>query len=156
MPRALAVVFPVTAVAIVVIVSLWVFPGYLATTCPTHATLGVRTYCAESVTLVERVPCFGGLYCSDHRPSFSFHGVEFQLLLLNFSGAYAVSGSVTEANNTSYAVYLLGDPLGPPSVNWSSPDQVVLVDWRAPYGTLGSDHVLQTNVTCGVSFAVIS
>jgi len=64
-------------------------------------------------------------------------------------------GCVTEGNATFPAIHLLGDYLGPPSENWTSPDHTVLVEWQTPYATLGSDGQLTANVTCGVSFAAL-
>jgi hypothetical protein len=84
-----------------------------------------------------------------------FQGVNFQLVTYNESGSNVVSGSVTEANNTSYRFSLIGDPLGPPSVNWTSPDGAVFVGWQAPFGTIGSNDTFTANVTCGVAFATI-
>jgi hypothetical protein len=155
-PRALTMVFAATVIAIVVVFALWVFPGYLSSTCPVRTTMGGHAYCAESVTIFGPVPCFGGRECSHYQPSFSFLGVEFQLTLGNESGSDWVSGSVTEPNNTTYEVHLLGDSLGPPSVTWTSADQAVFVEWWAPFGSLGSGGSLQTNVTCGVSFTLIT
>jgi hypothetical protein len=117
-------------------------------------TVNGRTYCAEVVTVGG--PCSSpGLFCRLPPPGFAFQGVNFQLEAYNGSGSNIVGGSVTEANNTSYRVSLIGDPLGPPSVNWTSPDQAIFVEWRAPFGTMGRNDTFTANVTCGVSLAMI-
>jgi hypothetical protein len=141
---------------IVVIFALGVFPGYLsgAGACPVHTTVNGRAFCAEVVTVGQ--PCLAAYGCAAlPPPGFAFQGVKFQLVAFNESDSNLVDGWVTEANNTSYRFGLLGDPLGPPSVNWTSPDEAVFVEWRAPFGTIGSDGRFIANVTCGVSFAVI-
>ena len=59
--RATRVSFAATGVAVVVILALWVLPGYLSATpnCPLRTTVSGRAYCAESVVVVP-YECFPG------------------------------------------------------------------------------------------------
>ena len=153
-PRPIIVVFAAIAIAITVILALFVFPGYLSggPACPMQTTAGGTAYCAEYVTLVQ---CQPGGYCPPHLPV-AFHGADFQLTLTQIGGVPAVDGRVSQGNSTSYYVSLLGDPSGPPSVNWTSPDKSVLVEWSSPFEAVGSDGLLTANVTCGVSFTMMN
>ena len=149
--HATTVAFAATAATIVVVTTLWVVSGSPSTNCPIDRTVGDRAYCAEAVTLEQ---CTGP-YCPGLPfPGFAFHGVTFNLSLAGFSGAATVRGWVTEPNSTRYQVSLLGDTYGPPSVNWTSPDHMVLIHWQAPYTTHENGTVLTTaTVTCGVTVA---
>jgi len=42
---------------------------------------------------------------------------------------------------------------GPPPLNWTSSDLMILVEWPSPYATVGSDGQLTANVLCGVAEA---
>jgi hypothetical protein len=154
-PRALTAVFVATAVAIVVILILWVYPGYLSTrpNCPIDATSGGRTYCAESVPLVGN--CQGPGFCPAPA-TFTFQEVSFFLVLINGSAGPVVRGDVGESNSTFYPVYLPGNPTGPPTANWTSPDHVILIEWQAPFAIVRTDGELTANVTCGVALAVLT
>jgi hypothetical protein len=151
--RATTAAFATTAVAVVAILVLWVFPGYLSvpSNCPIHTSVSGRDYCAEAVTLEQ---CTGPFCPALPFPGFEFHEVTFDLSLGGFSGAATVTGWVTELNSTRYPVYLLGDNFGPPFVNWTSPDHAVLIEWQAPFTTHENGTVLNiANVTCGVMIA---
>jgi hypothetical protein len=147
-----ALFIAVTAVVVVILV-LWVFPGYLSPSpnCPTRLTAGARAYCAESVGLVGN--CHGPEYCPAHA-TFTFHGVSFFLTLEDGTGGPVVRGDVGEGTSTFYQVDLPGNSAGPPSANWTSPDRVTLIEWQAPFATVESNGELTANVTCGVDFAV--
>ncbi|MGD0588353.1 MAG: hypothetical protein ABSA63_06120 [Thermoplasmata archaeon] len=151
-PRALTIVFAATAVAIVVILVLWAYPGFLSTTtsCPVQTTADGRAYCAESVTVGQCLSVYG---CPGTIPGIVFHGVQFQLRLGGSSGLAYLGGWITEGNSTPYQFSLTGDALGSPSVNWTSTDHVVLVKMDAPYATIDSSGQLIANVTCGVALA---
>ncbi|MGD0588442.1 MAG: hypothetical protein ABSA63_06595 [Thermoplasmata archaeon] len=154
-PRALTTVFAATAVAIVVILVLWVYPGFLSTTtsCPVQTTADGRAYCAETVTVGQ---CASPYACIEPPPGFVFHGVKFQLRLGGSSGLAYLGGWITEGNSTSYQFSLTGDYLGAPSVNWTTPDHVALVEMQTPYAFIGSEGQLEANVTCGVSLGTIN
>jgi len=163
---AIRAVFWSTAVAIVVIVALWVFPGFLAggSQCPVPLSQGPRPFCAETVTLVGQNCTSGNLYgpvCP--RPTeFTFQGVWFQVfpMLGNQSVGPDVYGYVNESGGPVYTVGMPGelifalhaDPLGPSSINWTSQDGNVTIEWQAPFVTVGADSVLRANLTFGVYF----
>jgi len=152
--HALTVILAATAVATVVILTLWVYPGYLSTSpnCPIHTSVDGRAYCAESVTVGQ---CVGPQGCPPTPPTVVFHSVIFQIELGGSSGLADLNGRVTEGNSTSYQFHLVGDYLGAPSVNWTSPDHAVLVEMQAPYAVVGSNGQLTANVTCGVLLATM-
>jgi hypothetical protein len=152
--RAATLACAAAAISVTAILVLWVFPGYLSVSskCPVSTTEGGRVYCAESVTVVP-YQCSPGTACAYCPPGVAFHGILFNLSVRGSSGLATLWGCVTEGNSTFPAVHLLGDYLGPPSENWTSPDHTVLVEWQTPYATIGSDGQLTANVTCGVSIA---
>ncbi len=157
LPRSTIAIFATLAIASVVIFALIVYPGYLSggSACPTQTTVSDRTYCAESVAVLP-YQCTPGGYCANCPPSeFAFHGVAFQLALSASRGIYGVDGCVTEQNSTVYPFHLVGNSLGASSVNWTSPDHATLVEWQAPYATIGSEGQLTAKVTCGVSYALV-
>lgn len=149
-PRGRLVASAMALIAIVITLTLWVFPEYFPAQsgCPLNATFSGRPYCAESVQLGECLSTYGCLYPA---PGFVFHDVEFQLTLHGSKGLAELNGNVTESNSTSYRFYLAGDVLGQPSVNWTSPDHEVLVEMHSPYATVASNGELVANVTCGVT-----
>jgi len=154
-PRALTAAFAATAVAIVVILVLWVYPGILAThpNCPSHTTYAGRPYCSEITPLQQWCPN-GGVNCPAFPPpGFTFQAVLFRLALVNASGGPVVDGWTTESNNTAFQFSLRGNSVGLPSA-WTSPDHEVLVLWLPPFATAGQNGVLYANVTCGVSLAI--
>jgi|GEM_PF-6579504 len=149
--RALRAVFAVTAIAVVVIIALWILPGFLAvhtTGCPLHMDHAGRVFCVENTAVGEQ-QCTPGVYCPSPTP-FSFQGVSFLLLLVNRSGGPYLSGFVNESNGVFHSFGLVGDPLGPSSLNWTSPDEEVLIAWHAPFTETDSNGLLLANVTCGV------
>jgi len=152
--RGVAAVLLVTAIAAVVILALFVYPGFLSggTSCSSEATGRGRSYCAEVVSVGLQPHCLPGGYCpSCPNSSVDFRGVEFQLSLGNSNGVYAVGGCITEANSTIYRVELVADLLGPDSLNWTSPDLDVILVWNSPFVTQGNAGGLVANVTCGVA-----
>ena len=149
--RAIIVAFAATAATILTVTALWVVPGSPPARCPIDTTVGARAYCAEAVTLEQ---CTGPYCPALPLPGFAFQGVTFNLSLAAFVGAATVQGWVTEANLTRSPVSLWGDTAGPPSVNWTSPDRVVLIRWQAPYTTHENGTLFTTaTVTCGVAVA---
>ncbi|MGP8158947.1 MAG: hypothetical protein ACLPWO_05000 [Thermoplasmata archaeon] len=155
-PRARVVLLVATAVAVVAILALSILPGYLTGTskCPAHPTLAGRIYCAEVATVTSSAPCDGGRDCpACPTAGFAFDGVEFNLTLRNLTFAFSINGCVTEANSTMYFVQISVRPLGPPPLNWTSPDLVILIEWPSPFVTVGSDGRLTANVMCGVAQA---
>ena len=151
--RATSVVWVATAVAVVAIIVLWGYPGVLAGSpnCPTHAAVEGRAYCVDSVQLIAYAPCNGVSYCNGSAPNnFTFQGVWFYLYLQNSSAGPWIYGGVTEASGAQATVHLLGNPDGPQALNWSSPDQSVVILWNAPFSTVGLDGLLRANVTCAV------
>jgi hypothetical protein len=150
--RALTAVFAATAVAIVVIIGLWVFPGFLTGvhSCPLHVVEGGRSFCAEAVPVVNgQCTVYGPGPCPEPT-ELVFQGVWFQMQLANISGGPYLYGFVNESNGVTHNFGLVGDPLGPPSLNWTSPDDTILVAWQAPFATTGAGGLLTANVTCGV------
>jgi len=155
-PRALTAVFVATAIAIVVILVLWVYPGYLATStnCPSHATVAGRAYCAETVTLVQSTPCTGGSFCPACPSSVaSINGAVFQLVFYNESSGPIVKGCAVESNSTLYQFALSADPLSAVPVQWISGDHELVVLWQPPFTTTGTGGLTHANVTCGVALA---
>jgi len=107
--------------------------------------------------LVDLVCVPSGPFCpATLMTSFSFEGVGFQLLLSSpepGSGIAFLQGQIVERMGLSYRLTLLGDPLlGRSSVNWTSPDNAVLVVWQAPFLTIESDGSFDSTVTFGVSY----
>jgi len=146
--QATTLTLALTSVAVVATVALWIFPGYLATSCPLRFTADGRSYCAESVTLIQ---CAPGCALTG-TPSLPFYGFGFQLRLSAGPAAAFVGGGITEPSSISYQVFMLGDPVGPSSVNWTSPDHLVVIEWHAPFVTADGDGAYTANVTCGVSY----
>ena len=146
--------FAVAAVAVLAIVVAWVYPGYFASTpgtplCPAHPTAFGRVYCAQIVSL-ERYS--GGAILSCGSGGFVFQGVTFGLDFF-FDGtpgdlAY-VSGWINSSTVPCVAMALVGNPLGPSSVNWSGPDHSVYLLWHAPFASY-VDGTYVANVSCGV------
>jgi hypothetical protein len=156
-PRTTSVLFAVLAIAIAMILVLFVYPGYLSgrSECPLRPLVDGRFYCAESITVVPPPQCQSGAECSVCPPStVVFQGVVFQLSVEGTSEYSELRGCVTESNSTAYEVQIPGESLLKPSVNWTSPDHEILVAWQTPYGTVGSDGQFTANVTCGVLYAM--
>jgi len=149
--RALPVLFGILAVVVVVILVLWVYPGYLEghSQCPIQANRGTRTYCAEMVTVDQRLPCAGGAACLAP-PTITFQGVNFTFQLVNTSLGPEIFGWVGEPTGANFSFQLLGNPMGPSSMNWTSSDLVVLVQWNAPFATTSASGLLVATVICGV------
>jgi hypothetical protein len=155
-PRALTAVFVAMTTAVVVILILWVYPGFLSTTpsCAFRPTVDGRVYCAETVTLVQGTPCTAAFCPSCPASVATFHGVDFQLVLYNTSSGPFVEGCVVEGNSILY-MHLAADPLGPLSVNWTSSDHAILMEWQSPFSTVRTDGRITANLACGVSLAKI-
>jgi hypothetical protein len=155
-PRGKNLTLVAVAVGVVVPLALFVYPGYLSggSACPTFTTVRDHGYCAESA-VVPQYQCPGAFCGSCPSYGLMFQGAEFQLALGVSPGSDSLTGCVTEPNSTLYHFGLSGNPLGPPSVNWTSPDHAVMVEWRAPYANVGSDGQATANVTFGVSLALI-
>jgi hypothetical protein len=153
--RALTATLAVTGFAIGVIFVPFVYPGYLAgvSGCPTRTAVDDRTYCTESVTVEQcPVPSYG---CPYPGPGFGFQGVDFNLHLFVGSGPAMVGGSISEANSTHFQFSISGNPLGPLSVNWTSPDRTVIILWAAPF-TAGPEGGMTATLTCGVLFGTMA
>lgn len=149
-PRATVSIFTGTAIAVVLILVLWVVPGFLVgvPNCPVHANQADRSFCAEVVQV-------GPGRCAVEGPcpvptALVFQGVLFQMQLANVSGTPYLYGFVNESNGETHNFGLVGNPLGPPYLNWTSPDDTVLIAWHAPFPTTESDGLLNATVTCGV------
>ncbi|MGD0588347.1 MAG: hypothetical protein ABSA63_06090 [Thermoplasmata archaeon] len=156
-PRALTVTFAVTAIAIVVILFLWVYPGYLATptNCPSHVTLSGHAYCAETVTLGQSEACPGPQGCSICPTSnFSFQGALFQWQLTNTSSGALLQGCASYGNTTGWHFLLSADPLSSFPLNWTSKDHALAILWQPPFAHTDVDGLLQANVTFGVALAL--
>jgi hypothetical protein len=140
----------VAATAILVIAALVVFPvgGTAGSACAVQPSSYGRSYCGETVALNA---CQGTYDCRPVTPV-EFHGVSFSLSVIGGGngGSPAVSGSVVEGNQTTFHLTLLGNPLGPQSVNWTSPDLKVLIIWDAPFESTGTGGVVTAQVTCAV------
>lgn len=157
--RPVTVAFVATAFVILVVVVLWVVPGYLVSRCPVSTTVGGRWYCSEPISLTSSPPCTYGPYCSiaPHPPTFLWWGFAFELGYgRSPDGVSGLGGHVTEPNGHSFTFYLQGDPLGPAVMNWSSTDAAVFVTWHAPFATNESDGEFGTTVVCGVLFAMLT
>lgn len=152
-PRALYGVMISTAVAVVVVVVLWVYPGVLVPrpNCPSHFEASGRDYCAETVSVWPRVSGPGG-------PAIGCQvGVHFQgdlfAFVLDSNGSVdslaTLGGWLTNPTNNCTTFVLYGDPLGPPSVNWTSSDGSAAIVWSAPY-LVNHDGTVVANVTIGV------
>jgi hypothetical protein len=140
-------------IAIVVVAILWIVPGFLAgpSSCPFHANENGRSFCAERVAVTER-NCTGNQLCT-MPPAVGFQGVQFRLSLENSSSGPVLSGLINESNGVGHNLELVGDPLGPPALNWTSPDDTVLVAWNTPFVSAEVGGPLFANVTCGVYLA---
>jgi hypothetical protein len=139
------------AAVVVVVLILWVYPGYLAehSQCPTQVDYGTRAYCAELVTVDQRVPCADGRDCPASQ-TYAFQGVNFSFTLYNSSYAPELFGWVGEPTGANFSFRLLGSPTGPLSVNWTSTDLAVLVQWNAPFVTTNASGLVVATVICGV------
>ncbi len=132
---------------------LWVFPGYLSTTpdCPLHLYEWNQAYCAESESVNALPAGPGGPYIGCDS-GFVFQGVRFSLYL-SFDGRPGdlgfVQGWVSTSTAACQSMGLVGNPLGPPVINWTSPDRSVYLLWEEPFESpAGSGWV--ANITCGV------
>jgi hypothetical protein len=157
-PRAWhALAYGATAIALATIVVLWVVPGYWATACVPVTSDG-RAYCGVSVTLVQPPPC-SSPYC----PSLPVAApvdvpVGPMVFHLYFGGGSdgvgLIHGTLSGSAREPVPFSLLGDPLGPPSVNWTSPGGAAIIVWSAPFLTNTSDGGFSATVTCGVTLPV--
>jgi hypothetical protein len=143
--------FAALAAAVVVILVLWVYPGYLAPSrvCPMSLTAHHRTYCAESVALEPTARGAAEFICSG---GFDFQGVQFEL---DFSwdgtlgDVAGVGGWINSSHLGCVEARLFGDPLGPRSVNWTSTDGSVYLQWNQPFESLVGGTYVAT-ILCGV------
>jgi hypothetical protein len=146
--------FTAITIASIAIIALWVFPGYLSTSsnCAIRESIGGSVYCAESVQV--HLPCGGGVYCP-FQQSQVFHGAAFEMSLSNGSEGPGIVGWASVAN-TTYRFAMWANPLGPTSLNWTSPNQLVAVEWQAPFVTVSNDGVVSATVIFGVSLGLAS
>ena len=142
------------AVAIVAMLVLWVYPGILnsAMRCPTPIAVGTATYCSETISVLRFPggPGSGPLGCLN---TTVFRGVGFAMDL--YAGAQpgglaTIQGWVSTLNHTCQEFGLRGNPLGPPVVNWTSPDGQSFVEWRSPFTGLENGAVV-ANLTIAVN-----
>ena len=156
-PRALIVTSVGTAIAIVVILALWVNPGFLATStnCPAHARVDGRAYCVETVTLAQYPPCYGPQGCS-HCPAanFTFQGALFQWLLANTSTGALLQGCASHGNTSTWYFHLSADPLSSFPLNWTSEDHALAILWQPPFYYSNASGLIHANVTFGVALAL--
>jgi len=150
-PRAAA--FVAGAAVLATILAVWAFAGIpnSGPNCPTQVAAHGRVYCAEVITLQRNSGGPGGgaiVWCAGS----SFQGVAFELLLGsdgNLTDTAMLGGTANESGSVCSSFGLTGDPLGPPVVNWTSPDGIVFVQWKAPFQTM-FDGGIVANITCGV------
>jgi len=85
-------------------------------------------------------------------PPVEFQGATFALIVVGGedSGSPGLGGWVTLPNNETYHFGILGDPLGPPSVNWTPPDHSVIVEWNAPFLIASANGPSNSDVIYGV------
>ena len=140
-----------TGLASVLIFALFVFPGVLATGsgCADQESFGNRDYCAENVPVYDcLIPSYG---CGPGE-SIEFQSVTFEFALYQdrSGGSPALDGSVIVSNQTSYRFGLVGYPIGESSLNWTSLDRSIVVEWSAPFLQYAADGQPYANVTCAV------
>jgi len=150
-PRAVPALFGALAILAVLILVLWVYPGYLkSNSCPLTVTTNLRSYCSEVVQLVGSPPCTGVTYCVRPAPAnFTFQGVSFFLILDNSTVGPQVRGEVIESGS-HWGVDMVDAALGQTYFNWTSPDQSVFIGWQTPFATWSPNGWMWANVTCGV------
>ncbi len=146
-------VFAALGVTLAGILVVGVYSGYLdmGSGCPVSLTANDRTYCAESVS-VESPPSGIGILRTMCGGGFDFEGVQFDLSF-SWGGTLGDSASVGGWVNSSHLgcveASLFGDPLGPKSVNWTSTDGSVYLQWNQPFESLVGGQYVAT-VLCGV------
>jgi hypothetical protein len=152
-----ASVLALTVVAMISFVVTGAVAGWFVAgpACPLEESAYHQPYCAEPTTLQQSL-CRPGYYCPvlwGPPPGFQFRGVTFNLTFLPPvapNGTASVAGTITEPGGVLSRVFLLGDPLGPPVVNWTSVDRHVIIEWAAPFSAAGSDGLNATIVLCSV------
>jgi hypothetical protein len=155
--RALTVLLSAAAIMTVLVLALWVFPGDLAggPSCPHYTIIGERSYCSESLELVQQ-QCISVYGPPCPIPGWvAFRDVNFSMSLENSSGAPAVEARVTESNSRPFGFTMIAEPFSPPTINWTSPDHLALVQRSSPYHTVTANGLFITNVTCGVYAAMV-
>jgi hypothetical protein len=155
--HALSVLLSAATIMIVLVLTLWVYPGDLAggPSCSHYTIIGERSYCSETLELVQQ-ECISVYGPPCPSPGWvAFRGVNFSMSLENSSGAPAVEARVVESNSRPFGFTMIAEPFSPPTINWTSPDHLSLVQWSSPYYTVTTNGLFITNVTCGVYAAMV-
>ena len=154
--------FSLAAIATVVIVVLWVFPGFLVVRpdCPSKVVQGDLSYCSESVAVPPPVfspsqPCgnsSGGALACGPPTTVDFRSFSFTMRSNGYGrGSFGITGWMIEPNGTNYTLFSpSGSTFGFGWVNWASPDDVGITDWKI-FNTVNSTLVSNWNVTLGVA-----
>jgi hypothetical protein len=129
-PRARTAAFVATAIAVVVILVLWVFPGYLSvsTGCSSGVAVNDRTYHCE--TVVVSSPTLNCPFLTNgtwNGPSLSesFSSFTFHLAVWICHSLAGTAVSVTQPNGTTFwGGTAFGGPYTPgnPGSHWFAPD----------------------------------
>jgi hypothetical protein len=145
------------AIAVIVILGLWVFPGYLVSpsSCPISTSVNGVAYCAETNRVVAPTataePC--RIACSLVWPP-TFYGATFWLHLTNGTDGPTLNAMVVDGN-TSYHFVVWANVYGPQWLNWTSPNDAFLIQWRAPFLSQWPGAEPGANITCGVAYTWI-
>ena len=156
--RAAATVFALTAAVILIIVAIWVYPGYLASNeCPSRVTLSYiftapggpflvkHEYCTVTVAVSETNAT--SPYCATlSSPGIVFHDNRFQLTLAAQNGSVVLAGCIT-TYDAKWSFQLI--PNGSLQ-EFVSIDYLVTVLWQPPYYTTDANGTVHGYATCGV------
>ena len=156
--RATATVFALAAVTILIIVAIWVYPGYLASNeCPSRLTLSYiaiqpggpflvkHEYCTVTVAMGETNAT--SPYCVTlPSPGIVFHDVRFQLALAAQNGSIVLAGCITTFDmKGSFQLIPNGSLQALMAIDYS-----FTVLWQPPYYTTGANGTVHGYATCGV------